>query len=183
MRSLKAVFIIILSLTLAASCAQSELDMVLHELDKTISERNTYRDSLNKAIEADRKALEEVLALKDKYIYADRLFLKFKAENADSAIFYSNLSYSYASRLNNDTLKLKSMLDRILIPVEEDITRFRADYEALNEHYIYESFGKEALISYLYCGAELYKFIVNNESVDNAYKNIQEKKKKKKKRK
>lgn len=171
MRFIKTIFIIISLLTLISACNQSQLDVILQELDKTIAERNIYRDSLDKAINIDRKALYSALTLNDKYMYADRLFLKYKAENADSAIYYANLSYSYASQLKNDTLQLKSMLDRILIPVEEDITRCRAYYEALDEHYIYESFGKEALISYLYCGAELYKFIVNNESVDNAYTN------------
>lgn len=171
MRFIKTIFIIISLLTLISACNQSQLDVILQELDKTIAERNIYRDSLDKAINIDRKALYSALTLNDKYMYADRLFLKYMAENADSAIYYANLSYSYASQLKNDTLQLKSMLDRILIPVEEDITRCRAYYEALDEHYIYESFGKEALISYLYCGAELYKFIVNNESVDNAYTN------------
>ena len=171
MRFIKTIFIIISLLTLISACNQSQLDVILQELDKTIAERNIYRDSLDKVINIDRKALYSALTLNDKYIYADRLFLKYKAENADSAIYYANLSYSYASQLKNDTLQLKSMLDRILIPVEEDITRCRAYYEALDEHYIYESFGKEALISYLYCGAELYKFIINNESVDNAYTN------------
>lgn len=156
---------------MVTSCSQSQLDIILQELDKTIIEREGYQDSLNAAINSDRKALCASSSLNDKYIYADRLFLKFRAENADSAIYYANLSYSLATRMRNDALMLKSKLNRILIPVEEDITHCRADYEALDEEYIYKSFGKEVLISYLYCGAELYKFISNNESADNAYVN------------
>ena len=142
-------------LTLVTSCSQSQLDIILQELDKTIIEREGYQDSLNAAINSDREALYASYSLNDKYIYADRLFLKFRAENADSAIYYANLSYSLATRMRNDALMLKSKLNRILIPVEEDITHCRADYEALDEEYIYKSFGKEVLISYLYCGAEL----------------------------
>lgn len=171
MRFIRTIFIMTLLLTLVSSCNQSELDVVLQELDRTIAERKNYRDSLDEVINTDRKALYTAQTLYDKYVYADRLFLKYKAENADSAIFYANLSYNIASEMGNDTLRLNSMLDRILIPVEEDITRCRADYEALDEEYIYESFGKESLISYLYCGAELYKFIINNESAGNAYIN------------
>ena len=145
--------------------------MVLQELDNTIAVRDSYIDSLNKAINTDRKALYNASRLEDKYIYAEKLFSKFKSENADSAIYYSNLSYTLAEQIGNDTLILKSILNRILIPVEEDITHCRAKYEALNENQVYNDYGHDILISYLYCGAELYKFIINNISPDNAYIN------------
>ena len=78
---------------MVSSCNHSEFDMVLQELDNTIAVRDSYIDSLNKAINTDRKALYNASRLEDKYIYAEKLFSKFKSENADSAIYYSNLSY------------------------------------------------------------------------------------------
>lgn len=171
MRFIRTIFIITSLVTLVSSCNQSEFDVVLQELDNTIAIRDSYVDSLDKAISADRKALYNALQVEDMYMYAEKLFLKFKSENADSAIYYSNLSYTLAERMGNDTLMLKSMLNRILIPIEEDITRCRARYEALNENQIYTDYGQDVLISYLYCGAELYKFIINNISPDNAYIN------------